>query len=118
MTNLQRTIIVPGGNPETILSQKILKMIVIVDNDSFVEKADNLALDKPAGIERYVVWYLSPDFDQLKKAYPDLPDNLSGVVAFSLSTKNKVADTIKSNEQLSYSRIDSSFTKAGLPEFN
>lgn len=118
MPTLQKTIIVPTADPSTVLDQKILKMVVVVNDSALVEMANNLALKPPTAIDRYVIWYKTPDFSELKKQYPALPEDLTQVKAFSLSTKNKVADIITANETIDYVRIDQSYTKAGLPEYN
>lgn len=118
MSELLKTIIVPTADPLAILDQKILKMVVISNDSALVEMANNLSLKPPTAIDRYVIWYKAPDFVELQKQFSSLPDDLTQVKAFSLSTKNKVADVIKADETADYVRIDQSFTKAGLPEYN
>lgn len=118
MPVLQKMIMVPPSNPKTILDQKIIKFIVLVNDESVVVKANNLALDTPANVDRFVIWYKEPDLTNIKKENPSLPNDLSLVTAFTLSEINKVADVIMNSETIDYVRIDSAYTKAGLPEFN
>lgn len=118
MPQLQKTTVVPPGNPTSVLNEKIIKMIVVTNDSEFVEKADNLAINAPTAIQRKVIWYKQPDWQQLKQMFAELPYNKVDIKAFSVSTKNKIADVITVNEQADYMRIDEAYTKAGLAEFN
>jgi hypothetical protein len=118
MTILKKTTICPDQDPIIVLNQKILKMVVISNNPNLVKAADDLAQVPPTSVDRKVIWCKNPNSCDLKKMIADLPDNLDGIQAFSLSTKNKIADTIKQWTFGDYVRIDSAYTDAGLPQYN
>jgi hypothetical protein len=118
MTELKKTTVCSNLDSISILDQQILKMVVISDNPTLVKVADDLAQVPPTSVDRKVIWCKNLNSHDLKKMIPDLPDSLEGIQAFSLSTKNKIADTILYWKFGDYVRIDSAYTNAGLPQYN
>lgn len=114
---LTKTIIYPDNILEDKLKEKILKMVVLGDKQALVDTADYLAEEPPTNIDRCVIWYKQPNFNDLKTRYPELK-NYPDFKAFSLSTTNKVADVLPDNDQEDNARIDAAYTKAGLPQYN
>jgi len=118
MLLLKKTLIYPGENPCTVLSRKCLKIVVLTDNRDIVETAEILAQNQPTSAERHVIWYKEYNDSELKNKFPGLPDNLSGIEAFSLSTTNKVCEVIKKWKDGDYVRMESVFENAELAENN
>lgn len=114
---LERTIAHPGEDPSGILEMPILKLVVVGDRMSLVEKADYLAGEAAAGVDRYVIWYQEPELEELKTRYPELRGH-TDFKAFALSTLNKVADVIDGSDREDMIRLDRAFTRAGLPKYN
>lgn len=115
MPQLEKTITYPENNPDNILAKPIIKMVVLVNDPELVTKANNLSLNSPTSVDRYVIWFKTWDANTLKKKYPYFPNNLKDIQVFTLSTKNMIAKIIKKNESVEYVNLDSAFTKAGLP---
>jgi hypothetical protein len=118
MANFNKTIQIPPASAETVIGKPIIKMVVLGNYPDVVEKANNLALEPPTEVDRWVLWFKQPNESELNVLFPNLPDDISSIVAFSLSTQNRVADTITTQEEADYVRIDQAYTKAGLPGFN
>ena len=118
MREYYKTLIIPGDNPATTFDKSILKLVILGNHEQAVKDADNLARFPPTSTDRYVVWFKNPTETEIKQYIPEFEDPQDDVVAFSLSTKNKIADYITKDEKLDYVRLDHSFTKAGSPEFN
>jgi hypothetical protein len=118
MDDLEKTTIYPDQNPNSVLSKKILKLVILVNNENLVVTADRIAQDTPAGIDRQVIWYKSLNDIDLKTKFPGLPDDLTGILAFSLSTRNKVSDLIRNWSDNDYETIEEAFDNAGLDENN
>ncbi len=114
---LTRTVINPPEDPAGILGKEALKLIVLGNREPLVEKADYIAGEMPLGVERYVVWYKEPSFDDLKEKFPELREH-ADFKAFALSTLNKVADVLDSDDREDYFRLDRAFTKASWPQYN
>lgn len=107
---LTKTTTVPPDDPTIILSQPIIKMIVLGDRQAIVQLADDLAQAPPI-TDRHVIWFKAglPANYQIQFKVPDL----TNVQAFSLSINNTVGDTIRIGENVDEVRIDSAYTKAG-----
>jgi hypothetical protein len=118
MLLLKKTLIYPGENPVSVLSRKCLKIVVLRNNRDIVETAEILAQNQPTNTERHIIWYKSYDDNELKNKFPGLPDNLSGILAFSLSTTNKVCEVISNWKDGDYVRMESIFENAELEENN
>ena len=118
MPQLEKTIIYPGNNPDPILEKSILKIVVLTDDLGLVKKANNLSLNPPTSVDRYVIWFKEFIANDINVKYPYFPNNLADIKAFALSTKNKVAKVIYKNESTDYVDLDAAFTKAGLPQYN
>ena len=125
MCTLEKTTIIPTGDPREILSKQILKMVVLVDNEQLVQFANDMALYPPQ-VDRHVLWFTEPNENELieliKEFDPEFEREFNigfdSILAFSLSTTNKIADYITSDEVIDLVRIGYSYTKAGLPEYN
>jgi hypothetical protein len=118
MEDLEKTTIYPDQNPNAVLSKKILKLVILVNNENLVVTADRIARDMPSDIDRQVIWYKNLNDIDLINKFPGLPDDLTGIMAFSLSTRNKVSDLIKNWQDGDYERIELAFNNAGLDENN
>lgn len=118
MAPFEKTVTHPDQDPDDILNQPVLKMVVLVDDLDLVDIANNLALDPPISVDRWVVWFKDPDDDDMRRRIPDLPPELKEIQAFSLSPMNKVSDIIYRKEKVDYVRVEHAYTKAGLPENN
>ena len=117
MSQLDKTLIIPEDDPNTVVGQPILKMVILGNNQHLAQIANDLALDPPV-VDRRVLWFKDPDMAALRHLFKSLADDLGDVLAFSVSTKDLVADYIRKGEQLDYIRVDQSYTRAGLPEYN
>jgi hypothetical protein len=115
---LLKTVTQPNP-PETEpkFAEPVLKLVVLGNREPLATAADAMAQNPPTNVDRWVVWYKNPDMDALKAKFTELQDK-ENFKAFSLSTKNKVADIIKSEDLEDEVRVDEAFTKAGLKKFN
>ncbi len=114
----KNTIICSGNiNPE-ILEKKTLKLIVLTQDEEFVGIADFVAQQAPMGFDRYVVWVKDVDFDSIRTQIPHLPEKLTTVLAFSLSTINKVASFMSEGDIIDIPGIDYLFILAGDIKYN
>lgn len=118
MSQSPKTTIVPPSNPDSIFNTNSLKFVLVTNDQDLASMASNMALDTVANIERNVVWFTQPDWENLKQLFGGLPDEIDGVKAFVLSTKNKVADIITSNEIADYVRVGRAYATAGLEQYN
>jgi hypothetical protein len=112
------TIICNGDIPAEIMNKKCLKLIVLTQDDDFVSKADFLAQEAPMSMERYVVWIKNANIDSIRNQIPNLPERLSKVVAFSLSTINKLALVINEGDIIDIPGIDYAFILASDLRYN
>ncbi len=127
---LDRTVIIPTTDHS--LAQKLFKsliydedvLVVVVlgedeDSTSAVQYADKRAKAVVAGYERKVAWIrnrniLETEIKQIAAGKKDISkEDLTKVIAFSVSLNNKVADIIYTGEIIDYVRIDYAFLKAG-----
>lgn len=118
MPQLLNTTTVPPEDPTSVLGKNFIKMVVVVDDPGLVTIADNLTINAPTPIKRKVIWYKQPNWQQMNNDFKGLPVNTANIKAFSVSTKNIVADTINANEEAGYVRVGQAYSKAGLPQFN
>jgi hypothetical protein len=109
--DLQRTTIVPDGDPNPVFGEPILKLVVLGDRPDLVEIADKLSIDPPF-IPRKVIWFKNglPDALQAKFNVPDLAD----VKAFSLSVTNSLGPSLMDNDIEDFAAVDNLFIQAGL----
>lgn len=117
MCTLEKTTIIPDGNPNDVLGQPILKMVVLRENEPLAKIANDLAL-YPPNIDRQVLWFTDPSEDELRDLFGNFDENINSIVAFSLSTTNIIADYIIQGEIIDHVRVEHSYTLAGLPDFN
>lgn len=127
---LDHTVIMPTKNRSLaqalfnslIYEEDVLVMVVLGEDEIAtlaVKYADKRANAVVAGFERKVAWIR--DRNILKKEIKALPagsqdiskENLSNVIAFSVSLSNKVAEIIHTGETIDYVSIDHAFLKAG-----
>ena len=80
--------------------------------------ADFVAQQAPMGFDRYVVWVKDADFDSIRTQIPHLPEKLTTILAFSLSTINKVASFISEGDIIDIPGIDYLFILAGDIKYN
>lgn len=129
MSELKKTIIIPDddatnaeGKPKLkisdVVGKPILKMVVLGDSEEVATFASHLAEEPPTAVDRHVIWYKEPDHSALKLLFKNLDDNIEGVLAFAVSTKDIVADYVRAGEKIGYTRIDLAYSRAGLSEFN
>ena len=118
MNELKKTIIIPGGDANEVVGKPILKMVVLGDNEEVAIIANRLAKYPPTAVDRHVIWYKNPSHAELKNLFSNIDDNIDGVVAFAVSTKDLVAEYVRSGETLDNVRLDQAYTKAGLSEYN
>ena len=118
MSEIRKTIIVPGGNARDVVGKPILKMVVLGNNEQVAKSASRLALYPPTNTDRYVLWFKNPSHSELKQLFENLDEDISNVVAFSVSTKDVVVDYIRTGETIDNVRLDHAYTKAGLREYN
>lgn len=114
----EKTIICDEFISEDIINDPILKLIVINDEEDFVELADMVAQQDPMGMDRRVIWIKNCDHQSVYDQIPDLSVELNNVKAFSLSTINKAARIIDIDDDINFIRIDEAYIEAGKPEYN
>lgn len=117
MKELEKTTIVPDEDPKNILKEPILKMIVLGNNKPLAVMANELAFYPPIK-DRRVIWYKHFTEDEIRRLFDDLTGDFNTILAFSLSTKNLVADYIRQGDIVDEVRMEEVYTNAGLPEFN
>jgi|FLOH01.1.fsa_nt_gi hypothetical protein len=117
MCILEKTTIVPDGNPNEILELPILKMVVLRVNEQLVQIANDLALYPPI-IDRHVLWFTDPVENELADLFGNFDEDFNNILAFSMSTSNMIADYITQGEIIDIVRVEHSYTLAGLEEFN
>lgn len=118
MNYSEKTTICTEKLPANLLKKRGLKLVIINSDPDFVKKADTVAQQTPMGIERYVIWVKSPDIGMLRNQIPELPEFFNTVIAFSLSTINKLALIMSKDEPINELRIDRAYFKAGSSEYN
>lgn len=110
--SLLKTTIVPPNDPTPILNNaNAIKMVLVVNNATYAQMADNLSLHPPVA-DRQVIWFT----DGLPANYQTQfnIDHLNTVVAFTLSLTNKVGDIIRNNETIDYVRLSLAYYNAGI----
>ena len=117
MSDLDKTTIIPDGNPNDVLDYPILKMVVLGDNLKLAQIANRFAHENPI-VDRKVLWFKEPSTANLKQFFPKLEDNLDDIQGFSVSTTNVIAYYIRKGETVNNVRVDRAYNKAGLPENN
>lgn len=127
---LDRTVIIPSTDiplaqqllKSLIYDEDVLVVVVLGDDEvskSAVQYADKRAKAVVAGFERKVAWILSKTIleKEIKQITPGIKDvskeDLSNVVAFSVSLDNKVADIVYTKDEISFSRMEIAFLEAG-----
>ncbi|MBA4410621.1 MAG: hypothetical protein C0397_14515 [Odoribacter sp.] len=118
MSYSENTIICSTEIPTEILEKTCLKLIVLNQDDEFVNIADSVAQQEPMGFDRCVVWIKDFNFALIKDQLPDLLANQNNIAAFSISTINKVAWIISTTDPVNGPRIDRAFIEAGKNQFN
>lgn len=114
---LVKTIVCEGVIPSDVLSRLCLKLIVLTDDEELVSLADTIAQQEPFGVDRIVVWIHNIDTSVIRDQIPDI-DDLDNIIAFSLSTINKVGMIITSSSIIDLVELDSAFIEAGKTEIN
>jgi len=112
-----KTTIVHAGDPTTaadavLSNHNAIKMIVIINDASLAQTADDLAQNPPVA-ERLVIWFPGG----LPATYQALfsIESPETAIAFSLKLDSTVADIIRTADQpVDYVRMDQSYFKAGL----
>ncbi len=117
MYALEKTTIIPDGDYNEILDLPILKLVVIDDNPEITRIANNLAI-YPPNIDRHVLWFKESSEDELNEIFNGLDEDYNNIIAFSVSTINKIADYILYDDTIDMVRVDQAFTEAGKPEYN
>ena len=117
MRTLEKTTIIPNGNAIDVLGQPILKIVVLGDDEPLAQIANELAYYPPF-IDRQVLWFKYPIEDELRGLFGNFDEDFDNIKGFSLSTKNVIADYITQGEIADPVRVELSYTRAGLPEFN
>jgi hypothetical protein len=127
---LDHTIIVPSDNyslakkllNSLIYEEDVLVVIVMGEDElsnNAVKCADKRAQAVVAGFARKVAWIrsrtiLEKEIKQITAGKKDISkENLSNVVAFSVSIGNKVADIVYTKDEISFSRMEIAFLEAG-----
>lgn len=118
MTYSRKTIICNESINIEILNETSLKLVVLNNFNNFVEMADSVAQQTPMGFERRIVWVKNKDIEMLKNQFSELPDEIENIIAFSLSTINKVAFILNKGDTINSPRIDRAFIKAGKTKYN
>ncbi|MCJ8208300.1 hypothetical protein MUY27_01180 [Mucilaginibacter sp. RS28] len=108
--NLVKTLIVPNGDPTTILNQPILKVIVNGNYTDAVSNADTAAIGAPI-VGRHVIWFQNGVPTSLQASLAT--GSLVNVQAFSLTVNNHVADRVLTTEDADYVRMETAFDRAG-----
>lgn len=112
-----KTTIVPPNDPTSVIKSASLKIIVLGDHQTIVNRADLRAKHPIGQIDRQVIWYQQVP-EHLDKIFDGLPQDYSNVKAFAASTINKVAHIIVNIQDADNVGIMTAFNRAGLIEFN
>jgi len=118
MSTLEKTIITTEDDLPTIIDKSELKVIVLGDKEELVSLLNAVSYYTPIGINRFVIWIQEPNRNVLKEMFPSLSKDIDNVKAFALSTKNKIAYSMKEDERESLFRADRLFIKAGKTIYN
>ena len=114
----ENTIISSSSVPTEILAKNYLKLIVITQDEQLTSLADALAQQAPMGFKRIVVLINDVEPDLITAQFPDLPASLTNVLAFSVSTINKVACILKEDDIIDIPGIDYAFILASDTKYN
>lgn len=119
MIVLKKTTTIPDEDPKNILSKKMIKMVVLIDDKATAEHADDAAHDPLVKeVDYWVFWFRKPDFNQIRKMIPGLPSDLGNVIYFTLSTNNTIVDIVRKGDNYNEMTFRKHFVRAGKPEFN
>jgi aminoglycoside N3'-acetyltransferase len=128
---LERTVIIPTTNADlavqlfknVIYNEDVLVLVVLgedADSTTAVQYADKRAKAVVQGFERKVCWVrnVSTVENEVRKLKPGSADiaheNLSNVLAFSVTLDNKVAAVLHRGDEISYAAMEKAFLKAGI----
>lgn len=127
--DLSRTIILPLDDKhlaahilQKLLDEDVHLLIVLGDDDLSniaIKCANKRAQVVVAGFERKVCWIrgrtiLEKEIKQIATGRKNISnENLSNVVAFSVSLDHKVADIVYTNDEINFLRMETAFLKAG-----
>jgi hypothetical protein len=127
---LDRTIIIPGDNValarklfDAIVYKEDVLVVVVLGEGSkamqAVQSADKRAKVVVAGFERKVAWIrnrdiLKKEIAALKPGAADLSkEDMSKVLAFSISLDNTVMHIVHTNDEPNFLRMERAFLEAG-----
>lgn len=114
----EKTIISEIEMPSETISKRSLKLIILSGDESIVKIADSVAQQEPLGVERVVIWIKNPDISSIVKQIPKTDIFFDDCLLFSLSTINKVGESISKNSPINHIRLDKAFIEAGKSEIN
>ena len=120
MIVLKKTTIFPGEkDPKDLLSKTNIKMVVLVNDETTAKNADRAARHPLNDIvDSQVLWFTQPDFNEIHKMIPGLPQDLIQVIYFTLSTNNTVVNIVRKNDVYDEMTFRQHFVDAGLPQYN
>lgn len=128
---LDKTVIIPTTNNELakklfdslIYEEDVIVVVILGENDisiNAVQLADKKAKPVVNGFSRKVCWVrdvnsVLTEINKLKPGFADLSkEDLSKVIAFSISLDNKVAMVLHNDEEIDYTSIEQMYLKAGV----
>ena len=117
MAYSSKTIICTSSMSAEALASTALKFVIISSDANLVQMADDVAQQSPQGDRRIAVWVKDVDKQKLKEQFPTLSD-VEEVIAFSISSINKVAFVFYNGEPANELRIDRAFIKARKTQYN
>ena len=127
---LDRTIIIPSDDSQLaqklfralVYDEDVLVVVVLGDDDTSaqaVKCADRRAKVVIGGFERKVAWIrdraiLADEIKQLQAGTVDSSkEDLTKVVAFSISLKNTVMDVVRMGDDINFLQMEMAFLEAG-----
>jgi nitrate reductase NapAB chaperone NapD len=113
----EKTIVCEGVIPLEVLTKQCLKLVILSDDENLVNLADTIAQQEPFGVDRIVVWIHNIDTTAITNQIPEI-DDIENILAFSLSTINKVGMVVTSSSTIDLVELDSAFIEAGKTDRN